>query len=351
MNALLTIVLFVVGIVASRSGHGHGCPELHRGTFVIDQYQLYAENADWYPVDCVVLFGALWNASVVIYDPYKDQVLDILEFPGITRSATYHIGGVAWDQYTTDIITILVDSAAPWATGGNDVSGDNLVMKYNIATKKILWTANLTAVTQGKYGGFQDVEHDSRGNTYVVGSYPSSIMRVDKLGKNVVPWYPPQSTITNQYGYGGLAALGDILLTNAGNGQIYRFDMRQERGVPVNVPIRPNVTFHDEDAIYMPPMYEGRVLLVASQGSGLQVLRSKDAKWEWAEHLGVIPSPTGGLYEGSLVVAAVQMGSNSVYLLDEFFSDPWVPGLTAGNRTRFPMPDVTAQIEELLKKA
>ncbi len=119
----------------------------------------------------MVLQSALWNASVVVYDPYKDKVEETLEFPHITRSATEHIGGVAWDPYT-DLITILVDSAAPWATAGADVSGDNLIMKYDKKTKKVLWSANITAVTQGKYGAFQDVEHDARGNTYIVGTFP-----------------------------------------------------------------------------------------------------------------------------------------------------------------------------------
>jgi hypothetical protein len=57
------------------------------------------------------------------------------------------------------------------------------------------------------------------------------------------------------------------------------------------------------------------------------------------------------LTNGSGVTAAVQMGSNALYIIDVFFADPWVPGLTAGNRTLFPMPDITEQVEALLKKA
>lgn len=286
---------------------------------------------------------------MVIYDPYEDKVLSILEYPGITRSATEHIGGVAWDPYT-GLITVLVDSAAPWATGGADVSGTNLVMKLDSHTGQTLWTVNLTEVSQGRYGGFQDVETDARGNTYIVGTFPSSILRVDPAGRAAVPWYPPQTTDTTVDGYGGLVAVGDTLLTNDGDGRIYRFDMRAAQGSPTLVPTVPEVLYNDTDAIYAPPRYDGKVLLVSSHAAGIQVLRSRDARWHVAEYLGTIPNLDTPVAAGSEVTAAVQMGSNAVYIIDEFFTDPWVPGLTAGNRTLFPMPDITDQLEELLSR-
>jgi hypothetical protein len=276
-------------------------------------------------------------------------MVDIIEYPGITRSANEHIGGVAWDKYT-GLITILVDSAAPWATGGQDVSGTNLIMKYDPDTKKTLWNLNITEVTQGVYGGFQDVETDEEGNTYIVGTWPGTIMRVDPEGKAVKPWYLPPTIVTTKVGFGGLAALGHILLSNdAGDGQIYRFDMRADKGTPVLVPMTPNVTYKDTDAIYMPPKYEGEVLLVSSHAAGIQVLRSKDKKWTTCEYLGTVPNSNAPLAVDSIVTAAVQMGNNSVYIVDDWFGDPWVAGQTAGNRSLFPMPDITAQIEELLK--
>jgi hypothetical protein len=48
---------------------------------------------------------------------------------------------------------------------------------------------NLTETTQGVYGAFQDVEFDGRGNVYVVGTYPSSILRVEGNGTRVNEWY------------------------------------------------------------------------------------------------------------------------------------------------------------------
>ncbi len=47
-----------LGIAASPTHHHSSeCPSLNRGTFVIDQYQLYPENADWDAQACVVYFG------------------------------------------------------------------------------------------------------------------------------------------------------------------------------------------------------------------------------------------------------------------------------------------------------
>ena len=294
--------------------------------------------------------SVLWNASVAIYDPYIDKITQIIEYPGITRSASEHIGGVAWDKWT-GLITILVDAAAPWATAGADVSGDNLVFKYDADAGRILWTSNLTAVSQARYGGFQDIETDKRGNTFVVGTWPGTILKLDKHG-HAEEWFIPEVINTTRAGYGGLAAVGnsDIMLSNdATTGLIYRFDMRDRKGKPVLVPMTPNHPYLDTDAIYLPPKYGGEVLLVASHASGIQVLRSKDKKWKTAEYLGTIPNVDTPLFEGSAPTAAVQMGSNSLYMIDDWLGDPWVPGQTAGNRTLFPMPDITLQVEELLK--
>lgn len=49
-----------------------------------------------------------------------------------------------------------------------------------------MYKLNLTAITEGKYGAFQDVEQDPNGNVFVVGTYPSSILKVGKNGKELL---------------------------------------------------------------------------------------------------------------------------------------------------------------------
>ncbi|CAK7210940.1 hypothetical protein SCUCBS95973_000962 [Sporothrix curviconia] len=343
-------------------GRHDDCPLVNRGSFIINQCQQYPENADWDEDSCLVYFGSLWNATVAIYDPYIDDFVAILEFPNVTRTGTEHIGGVTWDRFSS-LITILVDSAAPWATAGADVSGTNLLLKWDPSTQTTLWTVNLTETTRGAYGGFQDIETDKRGNTYVVGTYPASILRVSANGSDVVPWYgPPQTANTTVPGLGGLVALGpegNLLLANdAGNGSIYRLDTRAQLAprTLAQVPIRPDVRYNDTDAIYAPPLYNGTVLLVASHAAGIQVLVSRDGSWSTAEHLGTIPNPLRGTpgavadaTKGSVVTAAVQAGPNAVYIIDDWLADTWVEGEVAGSRTQFPMPDITAQIDALLR--
>ncbi|KAK0725983.1 hypothetical protein B0H67DRAFT_642330 [Lasiosphaeris hirsuta] len=310
------------------------CPPFKGGDFAIDYFQLYPENADWDQDRCVVWIGCVWNATVAIYDPYARKVTQVLEIPGTSHTGSQHIGGVAWDPHT-GLVTILTDSARPWETGGTDISGEHLIIKYDAVRKKTLWTLNISDLTHERYGGFQDIETDRRGNTYVA----------------VRPWYLPDPLPpTTKMGFGGLAAVPgtEILLSVDGDGRLYRFDMRDDVGKPVSVPAVPDVRYTFNDAVYLPPKYGGRVLLNSVGLDGVQVLRSQD-KWDTAENMGTIPHRTSPEHNGIVVTATVQIGEpGSIYTNLGFWDQPWVPGTVAGNRTAFPMPDITKEIEALL---
>ncbi|KAH8897993.1 hypothetical protein GQ53DRAFT_712506 [Thozetella sp. PMI_491] len=324
------------------------CRPLNKGTFSVNQYQLYPENADWDTKSCLVYFGALFNASVAVLDPYENKIVDILTFPNVTHNPDQHIGGVAADPYS-GLLTVLTDAAAAFDTGGVDISGNNLLYKMDPAKKTILWTANLTAATGGKYGGFQDIEHDSRGNTYVVGSWPTSILRVDKNG-NVTPWYVPAGLPTTQFGLAGLAAVfgTDILLANDNaSGELYRFDMSQAQGTPTLVPRTPsNTTMGTTDAIYLPPRYGGTVMLAAADLDGTLVLRSTD-QWKTAQQFSHI-SDNVTAAQGGFVPSNIEI-AGTVYSVQEFFSDGVNPAIPSpGNRTEFPLVDITAEVNALI---
>jgi hypothetical protein len=350
------------------------CPPLpRRGDITAAYFQLYPENADWDPILCRVWLGSVWNATAVLYNPYTSTVESVLSFPGISHTGSVHIGAVAWDEYSSyyyddtsrrqgtkkkHVVSILANSATPWATGGQDVSGERELIKWDVGAGEVLWRVDVTSVSHGRYGGFQDVETDRWGRTYVVGTWPGTILRVGADGSGLREWLVPEPLPpTTVKGWSGLAVVketgGRTMLGVDGDGRFYRFDLKEredETGRPVNVRIQPEVSYNDTDAIYMPPMYKGRVLLVASLFSGIQVLRSKDRSWKTAEYLGVIPIPTGELYEGGNVVASVQMGSSSVFMVIGFIFDEWLPGLVAGNRTQFPFPDITDEVDALLRK-
>lgn len=203
---------------------------------------------------------------------------------------------------------------------------------------------NLTETTGGAYGGFQDVEFDSRGNVYVVGTFPSSILRVEANGTKINTWYRSNASHTVT-GFSGLAVAGDFLLSNNNavtpNGSLVRFDMSAQKGTPVVVPITPLRSISGSDAIYLPPKYNGTVLLAAVDASGVEVLRSKDGLWNSAEGLGLVSNKVPDA-QGGFVTGTVQVGQR-LYMIEEFFGDA-----QPGNRTSFPFVDITSEVERLL---
>ncbi|KAB5572153.1 hypothetical protein GE09DRAFT_1216757 [Coniochaeta sp. 2T2.1] len=332
--------------VAESSIRSGSCPPFNRGTFSINAYQLYPENGDWDAKLCQVYFGILFNASFGIYHPYQNR-LEVIEFPGLTRNPAQHVGGVGWDAHS-GLVSVLINAGAAFTTTPPDVSGTNIIKKFDPRTKTFLWSLNITElVTNGAYGGFNDVTADPRGNTYVVGTFPSSIVRVNRAGTEIIPWYHPQTNDTSINGYTGIASRGDtIVVLDSGAGKLYRFDAAAAKGTPVLVPHYPARVIEGGDGIHLPVKFGGKVLLVAEHFKGVTVLRSRSGRWDEAEHLGTIPNPPG-LPEGWLIVSTTQIGER-LYIINDWFADLWVPGTVAGNKTEFPMIDITAQVDQLL---
>ncbi|KAH8770863.1 hypothetical protein F5883DRAFT_666311 [Diaporthe sp. PMI_573] len=340
----------------------NGCPALNSSTFVLDEFQLYPENAKFDFNRCLVYFGVLFNASVGVFNPYTKDLETIL-LPGISGDPALHLGPALPDAQ--GLLTVLVDAGAAFNTAGQDVSGANIILKYDLDQREVIWQRNITElITQGAWGGFQDVEHDKDGNIYIVGTYPGTVLRVDKDGNGLKPFFlPPADELANttNAGFGGLASIRelDLLLTNnIADGQIYRFDgvSGSETGTPVLVPrtgpngTQPSAPIGFSDAILLPAKYNNTVLLVAEDTAGVWVLRSKDGKWESAETLGLVSNNVPEA-QGGQVPAAVQIGPDALFMLEEYFTDPIVEGTNAGNRSSFPIVSITAQVDELLRQS
>ncbi|KAF2684336.1 hypothetical protein K458DRAFT_302910 [Lentithecium fluviatile CBS 122367] len=322
------------------------CPPFN-GNFSIKAYQVYPENADFDFNNCKLYVGQIWNASLGIYDPYT-SVHTTIEFLNISHNPSFHLGAVGADRRTGHLF-LIADAAMAFPSEGKDISGTNWLMQYDPVSNYLLYKINLTETSQGKYGGFQDVEHDPEGNVFVVGTWPGTLLRVDGEGGEVREWYLPEKIVPTEKGIGGIAALGWILLAQGdASGKIWRFNMNDKKGVPYPIPItRGNHTFGASDAIYLLPKYKGTVLLVAEDTIGISVFRSKDAKWDSAEFLGLVPRPST-LEPGTNVVAPVQVG-DAVYMVVEQFGDEGLGGPgTAGNRAEFPFLDITAEVEKML---
>ncbi|WYZ35480.1 hypothetical protein EsH8_X_000127 [Colletotrichum jinshuiense] len=295
---------------------------------------------------------SLYNGTVGVYDPYKNKLIDIIEFPGISHNPGLFVAGIEIDE-RTGLISVLANAGAAFVKPpmGSDVSGPNIAMLLDPKTREVLYEVNLTETTQGQYGGFADLEHDPDGNVYINSMFPGSILKLDRSnGRNppkVTEWFLSQPRDTSIDGFGGLAAKDWTLLTHDNSdGRLLKFDMRSPEGSPVTIPVTPSHIFLDSDASYLPPKYKGTVLLIAG-GPGIRVLRSKNGNWDTAEYLGTVLKTSFGLSDIHLATAAVQVGDglNMVVLPT---GDTVVPGTLAGNRTEFPFYDITDQVEELL---
>ncbi|OAA34021.1 tri14-like protein [Beauveria brongniartii RCEF 3172] len=319
--------------------------EAPRGNFTVNAAGLYPENADFDDSRCVTYISNLYKGTVSVYDATANRVSKIITLDGISNVPAFHVGGVQRDRLH-DKLTISANAAAAFDTSGDDVSGTNLIVQYNLAEDRVEWAQNLTAVSNGVYGGFQDIEHDAAGNSFVVGSFPSSIVKITPDGKTATPWFGPSGTNTTLYGFAGIAAFNDArsaLVPDGESGQVVRFDLTAEAGKPVIVTLGSTEPIGgDLDGGYLPPLYKDTVFLISDNVLGTIVLKSDD-KWETAKNVGVVPNALGST--GGFHVATVQI-VDRVYAVTEWFRDN-APGASL-NRTEFPFIDITDDINQLL---
>ncbi|KFG78217.1 TRI14-like protein [Metarhizium anisopliae] len=342
-------------LLASLGTIAAAAPAATDADIIVNSFQLYPENADYDFKRKLLHFGALYNSSVATYSPSKNTIENIIKFPPLTNDTFYHASGVKVDPFT-DRLSVIINPGAAWTNGGQDISGDTWLIKVDLKTGLELWRSNLTKALNGKYGGYQDVAHDASGNSYVIGTFPGSILKVDPSGETVTPWFVSDETTTTVTGFTGIVYLDTKLLTTYGkNGLVQRWNSCDGQGKPTPVrvgtagtPPKTDAVLENIEAITLPKKYNGEVLLVASNTKGVYVLRSKDG-WDSAENLGEIPNKYAET--GGVVVTTVQV-EDRLYAVLEYFGDiaSPVPETVAGDRTEFPLQDITSAVDELLKK-
>ncbi|KAF5127405.1 Core trichothecene cluster (CTC) protein 14 [Metarhizium anisopliae] len=338
------VPLFAAGV--AQAGPVQTSPKLSK-EIVINSYQLYPENIDYDTKTRLAYISVLYNSTVAVYDPSTNKVTKTIAFDKLSYDPVLHASGVQVDPLGR--LSVIVNAGAAFDTRGADISGDNFLVKYDLQRGQELWRANLTAVTGGVYSGFQDIEHDACGNSFAVGTWPSSIVRVSKDGKDAAAWYLTNDKDHTKKGLTGLASKGDILLATEHTGsRLLRFDMKADKGVPEVVPVGEDGIGERPDGIYLPSKFEGKVLLVSSQVEGTVVLRSADGKWTSAQRLGVVPNKFEG--QGGSTTASVEI-EGRIFVSTEWFGDAAnkVPGTLSGNRTEFPLYDITSEVVKLLR--
>ncbi|KID84827.1 TRI14-like protein [Metarhizium guizhouense ARSEF 977] len=313
--------------------------------------QLYPESADFHKANGKTYMSILYNAAVAVYDAAQNRVVDTIKFDR-TDVVEFHASGVEVDQKTNQL-SVTINSGIAFDTAGANVTGDNFLYKVDLSgdKPKTLWNANLTAVTNGAYGGCQDMVHDTCGNTFVVCTYPGAIIKVNADGSKAIPWYlsnytrPGTSPILP--GLTGIVASGDLLIANDAQAkQLVSFNKRDSLGKRVVIPVTGLTGESGDDGVYLPEKYAGKVLLTQLSTEGTNVFVSKDG-WKSAEFVKKIPSKYTPQNVGGFAVATVQV-QDKIYGVIEYFLDDKNGGI-AGNRTKFELEDLTTQIDEAVE--
>lgn len=302
-------------------------------------------------------FSDLYNASVSVLDPYKSEIVDIFEFPGISHDAISETNGMHASglilRPEADTLQILLDNGEAFPSQGNNVSGPDFLYTMNLATREVAWKANLTAASDGTYGGYADAEIAADGNSYIVGCYPSNILRVTPSGEVSTFYLKTPITPPRLYGFTGLTHSEHTLITPDNTiGQLIRLDTRDENPSPVVIKQTPYHNFTTANVMSMPEKYNDNVLLLAENmanyegefyGHGGISVWTSDDKWQTANYKGFVPSRITGV--PAFASAARQM-ADRIYMLSVY-----VDGVTIyvpGTSSEFLFQDITSEIDALL---
>ncbi|UKZ75729.1 hypothetical protein TrVFT333_003421 [Trichoderma virens FT-333] len=329
------------------------CPPVH-GSFNASIWDLYPENADWDPVHCKIYFGLYYNASVAVYNPYRDEY-EVIVFPGITGNDDYTITGVDYDGIGSMYFAATSYTAFVATTSGNpalaNFTGPNSIIRYDTHAREIRWIADLVPIQHeifqrtGKLiTGFQDMAEDDHGNTYVIGTFGSIIVKIDRNGAPQI-WYEPKN-ISDTLVSGGIVRSGDKIVIN-------------DRVAPgllafnINEPKVPPIYVHPEgfptnytgggDGLLLPSKYGGRVIFWSDDFYGTRVIGSRN-NWKTAEYLGLVLMADNLSKQGGYTTGSFEVGQ-TIYSLTEFFQ----PTRSVKPKQDFLMVDMTENIDELVK--
>lgn len=313
--------------------------------------------------------SADYNATVLVLDPYTGTTR-LIEFPGISnQNDKYHATGVEYDAVSHSMF-ITVNAPLPWYTLGADLSGPNYLIRYDLAINAVLWQADLApiqdellSVTGLRGSGLGDsAVNGLDGANYMSISYGNSIAKVDSEGKVSIYYYTPKESInTTDYGYLGLVipiGSGKLVVADAVSHAFVAFNLCQNltTGVPKTITLTnpealPAGYTLDCDGLIAPKVYNNTVLLCSTNffrtAGVLTIFRSTD-NFETIRYVGLVDNQeaAGNLSLGAVPVTSVEV-PGSIYILQQYFFDGGDPS-KVGNRTRFPLVDVTSRVTNIV---
>lgn len=235
-------------------------------------------------------------------------------------------------------------------------TGPNHLLVYDPKAKRLIADLNLDtaqdefkAATGNLTNGFQDVATvDATGDSYMIGTFGNSIVKLARDTSVPRLWYAPEN-YTHQYGFGGIAALGDkLIISDAISGGFVTFDTREAtddprptyvalQGLPTNgyKPL-------NADGVYLPKRYGGTVVLWSDDYNGTSVYGSAD-NWATAHFIGLVANDDPGRINGAMTTACFEI-NDRVFVLNQVFQF----ALPVQPRKYFPMYDVTWQVDAMV---
>lgn len=232
-------------------------------------------------------------------------------------------------------------------------TGPNHLLVYDPKTKRLIADLNLD-VAQGEYeattgnltNGFQDVAAvNTTGDSYIIGTFGNSIVKLTQDTSVPHVWYAP-TNYTYQYGFGGIASLGEkLIVSDALSGGFVTFDTRETEPRPTYVKLQglpANYKPLNADGVYLPKRYNGKVVLWSDDYNGTSVYGSDD-NWATAHFIGLIVNDDPGRIQGSMTTACFEI-NDRVYVLNQIFQF----ALPVKPRKNFPFFDITSQLDALV---
>ncbi|KAH6951200.1 hypothetical protein BKA56DRAFT_682257 [Ilyonectria sp. MPI-CAGE-AT-0026] len=345
------------------------CPPV-RGTFTIDLFKLYSESSDWDPINCKYYAGSLFNATVAVYDPYTKES-QILTSPGISHTDPYQISGVSFDAHTGSMF-FTANSGIGFLSNGQDLSGPNKIIRWDVRKQEVVYIADLGPFQQefqNLYGhgiaGFEYAAADRYGNAYVAAGYGGNgIAKVWNNGSVSALYYAEKDTdpTLGRFTYTNLASIplhDKIIVNDHQLGTFVTFNTSASWSTPTIIKVSNMPSTYNRtgcDSLTTPTRYHGQQIMLCAVdrlgGSGaVTVFQSLD-NWQSAKYLGVVYNTSPLAQQGVIVVNALQL-SNSIYYVPFFVSDSGnlALELKEGNRTAFPIIDITTEVDSIVKAA
>lgn len=319
------------------------------------------------------LHSSQYNSSLVIYDPYSKSS-KIIDFPGISHAGNdtyteYHLNGVDYDNKTGNIF-LAASSANSFASivtegpGGQiatnysnaNYTGPNHILVFDPRAERLVADVNLASAQMEFYNltgnltsGFQDMaEVQPSGDSYAIGTFGNSIVRIPYGSSTAQLWYAP-STYDIRYGFGGVVALGDkLIVSDTISGGLVTFNTESENPQPTYVALQ-NLTSDykppNADGLYSPKRYGGKVILWSDDYNGTSVYGSND-NWNTAHFLGLVENNDPGIIQGAMTSDSFEIG-HQVYVVTQIFQY----ALPLESKKNFLFYDITEEVDAIVENS